>query len=248
MNSPVRRLRLIVVFLSLVLTTSGNLSSLYSASPSEDSQKKTAELLKPAVPEPAAESFLPLENGNYWVYRGTVEVANDHGSTTKFDAKRRVQILSARKDTNQNVFQIKNEDQNGTNLLTYVVRGSRVYQFDEFDAPGFEKAAELPADKLRYVFPLSLKQQWGGVAKRQKNDGMYSYVVEAKEDVTVPAGTFHDCFRIAFRSIADELVEWFSPGVGMVKSTYHHNGTVDDELFELENYNVKGKSAENMPR
>jgi hypothetical protein len=147
-------------------------------------------------------------------------------------------VVSIDGDDKQKIVHLKNEDHNGTSLITYSIRNVRIYQFDEFDKPGAEKKSDLPDDKLRYAFPLSLKKQWGEPEKIASNNGLYCYLVEARENVTVPAGTFNDCYRIAFRTIADESIEWFVPKLGVVKSTYHHNGSVDDEVYELEGYKV----------
>lgn len=207
-------------------------------------QKKKTTPSKPPVSQPTVdmEKQFPLQAGNYWVYKSSIEIGNEHGTTTKSDVPRRVQVISANNDGKQTIVKLRNEDFNGSDLITYVIRGRRVYEFDQFDSPGSQTQRDLPDEKLRYVFPLGINQKWGEADKVNQPDGLYCYVVEGVDNVTVPAGAFSNCSRIAFRSIADELVQWFKPGVGVVKSTYHHNGSVDDELYELEAFKLSSET------
>ncbi|MBU4311990.1 MAG: hypothetical protein KJ706_04665 [Candidatus Omnitrophica bacterium] len=83
-----------------------------------------------------------------------------------------------------------------------------------------------------YPEPLKVGMKWGEVNDIKRNDNMYAYYVEVIEDVTVPAGTFR-CFRIAYRTCPDDIVEWFCPGVGIVKIEYRHHGTITNYTSEL---------------
>lgn len=66
-------------------------------------------------------------------------------------------------------------------------------------------------------------------------DVPYYCYVEKKETITVPAGTFEDCFKIVSERNTETETSWYYPGVGIVKYTYHHHsGTVVDEIKELE--------------
>jgi len=233
----------VIVVIAIVAVVDGNLCA-HNANRMRTlmlQKKKRAVPSKPSVPEPTVDmdKQFPLQTGNYWLYKGSVEFGNNNGGTTKSNVPRRVQVISRKKDPNQTIIKLKNEDYNGSSLITYVIRGRRIYEFDEFDSSDWETRRALSDEKVRFVFPLSVNQEWGNIEDRPRNTaGLYCYIVEEVEDVTVPAGTFHDCFRITFRSIADELVQWFKPGVGVVKSTYHHNGSIDDELYELEAYKI----------
>jgi hypothetical protein len=62
---------------------------------------------------------------------------------------------------------------------------------------------------------------------------MYFSYVEKIEDVTVPAGTFKNCFKIVFRTLPDDTTEWFFPSMGIVRVEYHHHGTIDNWIIEL---------------
>ena len=86
---------------------------------------------------------------------------------------------------------------------------------------------------LKYGFPLKVGMEWDSECDFKRNDHMYCQYVEKVEDVTVPAGTFRNCFKIAHKTIPDEEIEWYYPGVGIVKYEYHHHGTITDEIYEL---------------
>ncbi|PIU42449.1 MAG: hypothetical protein COS99_00160 [Candidatus Omnitrophica bacterium CG07_land_8_20_14_0_80_42_15] len=89
-------------------------------------------------------------------------------------------------------------------------------------------------DGLLYGFPLRVGLKWGqDPAMPKRNDNMYCYYVERMENVTVPAGTFKSCFKIIYDTCPDTNTEWYCPGVGIVKSEYHHHGTITNELVEL---------------
>jgi len=230
------RFKALFVIASIVIIASG--SQLAFSKSKSIAQKKKAKTVAPVEPENVPENYFPLSAGSYWLYRAKVEVGNDKGGTDKINRPRRVEVISANGGEKRGIIHLRNEDYNGSNLITYAVRGGKVYEFDEFDNVGAEKQNDLPDGKLRYVFPLSVNRKWREPENAAANKGLYCYIVEGLEEVTVPAGTFHDCYRIAFRTIADESIEWFFPNVGVVKSTYHHNGSIDDELYELESYKV----------
>jgi hypothetical protein len=93
----------------------------------------------------------------------------------------------------------------------------------------------LAEDKgLKYGFPLKVGLKWGCDRVEPRNDNMYCYYVEKTEDVIVPAGTFKDCFKVVFDTLPDTDTEWYCSGVGVVKTEYHHHGTIINEISELE--------------
>src|SRR5258708_272823 len=134
-------------------------------------KKKRAVPPKSSTPEPAVDmdKQFPLHAGNYWLYKASVEVGNDHGSTTKSGTPKRIQVISAKNDGKQTVVKLKNEDYNGSRLTTYVIRGRRIYEFDEFDGPDWETQRDLSVEKLRFVFPMSINQEWGDLEERPVN-------------------------------------------------------------------------------
>lgn len=64
--------------------------------------------------------------------------------------------------------------------------------------------------------------------------GWYVWRVSRREDVTTPAGVFADCFRLELWTQPDHTIAWFYPGVGIVRTEYHHHGSVDNRYWELQ--------------
>lgn len=64
--------------------------------------------------------------------------------------------------------------------------------------------------------PLPLPVEMG--RRGHAAEGEAAWVVEAEEDVTVPAGSFR-ALRCAFRTWRSESLLWIAPGVGVVRET-----------------------------
>ena len=86
---------------------------------------------------------------------------------------------------------------------------------------------------LRYGSPIKVGMEWDSESDFKRDDHMYCKYVEKIEDVTVQAGTFRNCFKIVSKEICDKEVEWYCPGVGIIKYEYHHNGTITNKTYEL---------------
>lgn len=99
---------------------------------------------------------------------------------------------------------------------------------------GTEKNNKVPDIEIpEHVFPLKVGAKWGDSESLNREDKMYFNYVEKVEDVTVPAGTFKNCFKVVSRTLPDDTQEWFCSGVGIVKIEYHHHGTILDWIIEL---------------
>lgn len=90
-----------------------------------------------------------------------------------------------------------------------------------------------PDEAVQYDFPLKVGLKWDEECDFERDDNMYCKYVESIEDVTVPAGTFKDCYKIVRRTCPDEEITWYYPSLGIVKYQYHHHGTVINEKTEL---------------
>jgi hypothetical protein len=100
-----------------------------------------------------------------------------------------------------------------------------------------EMAVEKPFFKVKH--PLRKDDEWRGEAKADVNSPQYHTVVEAEEEIEVPAGKFKAWkFRVKSES-GRHLVEgneWFAPGVGLVRyvMTFTEGTTVTAELKKFE--------------
>jgi len=143
--------------------------------------------------------YFPLHVGDWWRYnvqRGqppyqcTISVSG----TEEIDGKE------------YTLFKRKNlpswESQTSTRRLRKV--GNKVYEYIE---------ERDPKEKLVYNFDAQVEEEW------QTHYNCLMYIVKKDNIVTVPAGTFEDCIRMALSCLsiygADSL--WFAPNVGFIK-------------------------------
>jgi len=97
---------------------------------------------------------------------------------------------------------------------------------------------ENPPAGAAYVLPLTEGNHWSRYGDEPNQDNTFwQWYVEPKTDITVPAGTFKDCYKISFRTNPDITTHIVCPGVGLVASEYHHFGSIVDYRAELTSYN-----------
>ena len=98
---------------------------------------------------------------------------------------------------------------------------------------------ENPPSGAVYKLPLVEGNHWSGFYGdlNQGDDSFWQWYVEPKTDITVPAGTFKDCYKISFRTNPDITTHIVCPGIGLVASEYHHFGSIVDYRAELTSYN-----------
>ncbi len=102
-------------------------------------------------------------------------------------------------------------------------------------------AGETP-DRLvpEYILPLLNGQMWPGFTDlAERDDGMYQWIVEGSDDISVPAGEFTGCLRLILRTLPDATIKWICPGVGLTAMEYHHHGQL--HYLRLELLAVEGK-------
>lgn len=161
--------------------------------------------------------YFPLTEGMEWIYQDWWEIQDPEGDfeiqnkyieekvrVKKIDSIRILKVLSI--EQKGLVKRVKMEEND--------YQGTRIYYAE-------------------YLLPLKVGSKWGDADQLNRKDNMYAYYIEGIEDVTVPAGTFEDCYKIVYRTCPDETIEWFCPGVGIVKVKYHHHGTIINYVSEL---------------
>jgi hypothetical protein len=104
-----------------------------------------------------------------------------------------------------------------------------------------ETGQQLPKATIVYtaIKAPKIATQVGPTASKNDQTGttvtftIDARTVEAKEDITTPAGTF-TCYRIKSRTVLDnrldyasveqEQIDWYAPGVGVIKSEAYRRG------------------------
>ena len=92
----------------------------------------------------------------------------------------------------------------------------------------------------KYTFPLYVGKSW----LSGKSGSTHSSTVEKIESLTVPAGTFKDCYQIKTTIAGYNYVliteNWFMPKIGFIQ--HHINkrsfGPADIQIWKLVNYNL----------
>jgi hypothetical protein len=89
---------------------------------------------------------------------------------------------------------------------------------------------------VQFVFPISLNSQW---SMNNANDAPPNQKVTKVGSITVPAGTFDECFYREGSLGGMTFEDWFCPGIGVVWSNAEHHGTPYGTKRELVSYKVK---------
>lgn len=103
--------------------------------------------------------------------------------------------------------------------------GTRTLEFREGGV--YEKGDPL------LLFPLEVGQQWLAFGPDIPE---YQWVVETKESVTTPAGSFTNCYRVSLWTRPDHTIIWFCDGIGIVRKTAAHHPP--DWIYEWQLYQL----------
>lgn len=93
-------------------------------------------------------------------------------------------------------------------------------------------ASTLREGEADLVFPLQTGSLWGDERLLARGDGLYVNKVEAPQELELPAGRLR-AWPIVFATLPERMTTWFSPGVGIVRYEYAHNGSLSRESYEL---------------
>ena len=203
-------------------------------------------------------AYFPLEEGNYWVYQDQIEIqdpqgdfeiySKSHGENVKvkrINQLRTLKVLSTEIRGDFKIAKMQEETLNGARIFFYVVNNEdgKVYSCEEEQIEIFlPNEKDVSIEKCpEYIFPLQAGLKWGDSDDLKRKDNMYIYYVERMEDITVPAGTFKNCFKIVYSTLPDKTIEWFCPNIGVVRLEYHHHGTINNLVSELKEVNLKRK-------
>jgi len=194
---------------------------------------------------------LPLSVGNSWVYR-----------VTRFDGFNPNDIMTATFTITDTITSVEIKDgffvatvQSEHSAETLVeVRGN--YPVTDSLRPAATETYWLIVDGNRvlrqddklnlsdlqsrvlveFVFPISLNSQW---SMYNAKDAPLNRKVTKVGSITVPAGTFTECFYLEGVIGGMTFEDWFCPGIGVVWHNAEHHGTPYGNRRELISYRVK---------
>ncbi|MCX7757379.1 MAG: hypothetical protein N2166_03590 [candidate division WOR-3 bacterium] len=154
------------------------------------------------------EDYYPLKVGNKWTYTGYVAMVSDATEDTTQTFIQQREIARSFKEGNIETFVegIKTT----SHLLppyspsdTTIVTIESVYVFTRNDTM-FQNG------RVTLVYPLEENKTWG-------DSSIGYYTVLNKEDVTVAAGNFRNCWKIRYVIDEDTSYFWLANNVGLVK-------------------------------
>jgi len=164
----------------------------------------------------AAPSYFPLEEGNLWVYEITVQ------GTAWEDWTWRVVSLEG--------------------SVATVLFGDRTERI-RINASDLE--IELPDEGFKPWYRFEPGAAWEQRSPFPCDDHSKIIARIEQEPVRTPAGIFYNCIRMerTYRPCLDGgiLVDWWAPGVGMVKA--HVDSIMGVRVVQLKRYCVEGRSC-----
>jgi hypothetical protein len=136
----------------------------------------------------------------------------------------------------------------------YLIRGNYVFAESKYTTEVSEPAdADINWNERcpDFFFPMSIGLGWAERNREQADfdqlqlfqhgkgeapTGMYYWDVEGKEDLIVPAGKITGVYRLAYRSLGGPTFVWFKDGIGVVKTSFVHQGTPWEESSVLKKF------------
>lgn len=181
--------------------------------------------------------YWPLAVGNIWDYQVSTTVTMPDTTITFTDTMKIEVTRETTLDNNTAVFEVITE----MTVDTIVTTDTAYYQeTDEYVFAYDEKSTTNPDTLL--VLPIEEGKSW-----TVHKDSLETITMEVvgKETVTVPAGTYEDCWK--GRQIqtdgtdAETMYVWLAPDVGWIKQTFTEGDTnfTTSTTVELLNATIK---------
>jgi hypothetical protein len=199
-----------------------------SSEPTEEPPAPTEE--PPAEPPPADQTnYYPITVGTTWQYRDTLADGSGEVGTTTVSV-----TGTGTGNNNTPVYLFEYAIASGGTQTLYMEvtsDGVWMHRSTRRDFGGFSDGdfVYLPAMQL-FGFPLTVSGTWQSISNLRFANGLFgnleiitdTHVVDAIEDVSVPAGTYQNCFRISDSIKAgtrDPIASttWLCPGVGAAR-------------------------------
>jgi len=153
--------------------------------------------------------YFPNTNGNSWTFK-SVGTQNTPSSATTLIATTEMTVdgTTTVDSMTVQIFRSVSTSSYGvsTSEALVLVNSNGVYTYGSVSSPSTEAITTME-------FPLSVGSRWTGY-------GTSEVEVVAKETVTVPAGTFNNCYKLSSITGNPSQVSylWVGPNVGFVKS------------------------------
>lgn len=188
---------------------------------------------------PATRADFPLVPGAVWSYRTEDAVDTGEKGLDVRRGTRLLMVLSVHRHGELTVAVIHTRERlNGEpteSLAWRVVDGDRVYTIEEQNELRFvldAGSSALRSADADLVFPIGAGRRWGDSRQLERHDGLYVSQVLAGEELDLPAGRLK-AWPIVYATLPERSTTWFTPGIGVVRYEYTHNGALGRESYEL---------------
>ncbi len=171
--------------------------------------------------EDTADGFLPIAVGNIWTYDMAYRMIVI--DTTEYLGTSTTEITSETvTNNNVEVFEQVTTMVWDDTMMTNSVDTTYIQVTDDYVLIYNDLADIAPDTSL--VLPIEQGNTWTVYADAA--DTMTAEVIE-QADVTVPAGSYEDCWDIQYTSLGQTQDNWFADGVGIVR----HRMTMINQAF-----------------
>ncbi|OGC38800.1 hypothetical protein A2Y85_08045 [candidate division WOR-3 bacterium RBG_13_43_14] len=158
-------------------------------------------------------AVFPLTVGNEWTYGLSVITETTDTSGVVADTMTATTTSQINSETTlddstaafENISSMEYDD----TLMTDFTDTSYVVETDDYIL-GYDSKSDTEPDTL-FVLPVEEGNTWA-------QNSTTTAVVLGKEDVTVPAGTYNDCWEIGYITTGETTYTYYAPGTGNVKS------------------------------
>lgn len=216
-----------------------------------DGENRVSQTIEVWVWKPREGDYYPLAVGNKWLY------VDEKGNEIKFEIIDKITIEG--KDVESYVLEKTNSAEGLENVVSYSYIGKRSDGIDQYGsnvAPGSSDTLVFEPSLPLYSFPLIPGKSWRVEFTGRLPEGYFigqgtaEYeVISEEKSMTVPAGTFHNVFRVretfAWNLIGQSLDQtvadkWLAPDVGIIKFTQEQTrgGQTVKVTPELVEYNT----------
>lgn len=172
--------------------------------------------------------FYPLSAGNEWNYNMSMTRTTPTDTTVETGSDKLEITAETTLDNGTAVFEWVLTITFDDTLVPDIIDTSYIEETEDYILQYDAKTDTVPSDTM-LALPLETGKTWA------------DYEVMGQEDVTVPAGTFNDCWEV--REVDDEftLYVYWAPDVGAVRLNDNavDADTTYEMLMELETYTVQ---------
>lgn len=198
----------------------------------------------PVTEQTSIQDAFPLFIGSTWTYSVTVNYPGD-GARIAWSDLITETIVAGTKRGNAQVFLVQETGAHperrvpNERRFRYVLIDNRIYQLpgNSLTTPLIQARGVGFEEALRYVWPMTVGDQWSGEEPAGEGSAPAGEVV-GLNDVSTFDAQYADCYELVFTMPSGVLTTWFCPGIGVVRKDYRLGETGLAESWQLVAYRI----------